>query len=935
MKRKILSLALALMMILSVAAAMPVSAIDYDPIIVAADDYISGSAGGSGDLTADPADDHGWIPGKKGFLFHENTSDDVTYEVDAPVAGYYNLYLAGAKYGNNGIYSLYLNGSETADRADIVISTSSTSSTDAQVSLAIPLKLNQGKNTIRLKATADAAGDYFYGFKLEYAGDSLKEIFLNPRGGKKSNANYIFSVTTDPTYDGMTWGAGNGGVYHFKNLTSSTSYTMNLDESEAGTYGVYVAVGTEGTATGQVTVGDSKTEKVSITSTGSRTTAKEVYLGAVNIPEGSQTIKIEFATKDSHMNLYDIKLEKLQAYKITANATEGGTATGAAAVAGESATITATADAGYIFDGWYKDGAKVSDSASYTVENVQADAVYEARFRAGLFIELREGTKSATSHLFGSNTSAPTYDGMTWGDGQADDVFWYKGVSTFKYNVSGTITASKTGYYDVFVAAGTTTAVSAKFEAGAYSTAGNIQATATATTVKENNIGRVYLTANEATAYKLWATSGTGHTYIFDVMLLFSDDQSVPATILKPQEGTKSHTNYVFNLSAAPTYEGMTWGDGAADGCYFWNGQTTGLNYTLNTPDRLAGYYEVYVAAGNAATAKATATVGESTTGKVVVTETASRTTANETYLGRIYIPAGESTFEIRFEVGSDKLNVYDIMLKYSDDQTKPIPLPVILNLGSATMPNGVGGGPWDNTQTDSSSWITGKAIMLSGAKSVYDEKQNLVLSATIKEEGWYDIYVGAYSATIGGTFYSGNGFLLDVYDNDAKIAENVSFGDLTGNTSKAAKTVLVASAYFEAGTHTIKIVAAKEVAILVGMQFVYAGADKTATALTFTDKNGKVVSTISEGSEIFAEVTSATVTDGVIFFAQYAGSGAEKRLVATSFSEAKAAYAGRGTNLYRAMVKVAEGADEVKAFLWKKDGSYAPVMAAATISVN
>ncbi len=68
-------------------------------------------------------------------------------------------------------------------------------------------------------------------------------------------------------------------------------------------------------------------------------------------------------------------------YTITATAETGGTVTGGGTVAEDgSTTLTATADKGYVFAGWYSGSTKVSDSSSYTVSNVKANATYTAKF---------------------------------------------------------------------------------------------------------------------------------------------------------------------------------------------------------------------------------------------------------------------------------------------------------------------------------------------------------------------------------------------------------------------------------------------------------------------------------------------------------------------------------------------------------------------------
>lgn len=67
-------------------------------------------------------------------------------------------------------------------------------------------------------------------------------------------------------------------------------------------------------------------------------------------------------------------------YEVTANAEEGGTASGGGAVAeGGSVTLTAAANEGYTFEGWYEGEAKVCDTAEFVVENVTADKTYTGK----------------------------------------------------------------------------------------------------------------------------------------------------------------------------------------------------------------------------------------------------------------------------------------------------------------------------------------------------------------------------------------------------------------------------------------------------------------------------------------------------------------------------------------------------------------------------
>ena len=68
-------------------------------------------------------------------------------------------------------------------------------------------------------------------------------------------------------------------------------------------------------------------------------------------------------------------------YTVTATAETGGTVSGGGEVAeGSSITLTAAANEGYTFDGWYDGETKVCDTAEFTVENITEDKTYTAKF---------------------------------------------------------------------------------------------------------------------------------------------------------------------------------------------------------------------------------------------------------------------------------------------------------------------------------------------------------------------------------------------------------------------------------------------------------------------------------------------------------------------------------------------------------------------------
>ncbi len=73
---------------------------------------------------------------------------------------------------------------------------------------------------------------------------------------------------------------------------------------------------------------------------------------------------------------------QLEDYTVTAtaNPTAGGTVTGGGKYTdGQTATLTATANSGYIFSGWYKDGSKVCSNKSFSF-TVTEDVTYTAKF---------------------------------------------------------------------------------------------------------------------------------------------------------------------------------------------------------------------------------------------------------------------------------------------------------------------------------------------------------------------------------------------------------------------------------------------------------------------------------------------------------------------------------------------------------------------------
>ena len=132
---------------------------------------------------------------------------------------------------------------------------------------------------------------------------------------------------------------------------------------------------------GTVTGGGTIVESSSITLTAAANdgyTFAGWYDGGTKVCDTAE-FTVENVTEDK---TYTAKFAKnAVSYTITALADDGGTVSGGGTVAeGESITLTATANDGYTFAGWYDGGTKVCDTAKFTVENVTEDKTYTARF---------------------------------------------------------------------------------------------------------------------------------------------------------------------------------------------------------------------------------------------------------------------------------------------------------------------------------------------------------------------------------------------------------------------------------------------------------------------------------------------------------------------------------------------------------------------------
>ncbi len=144
-------------------------------------------------------------------------------------------------------------------------------------------------------------------------------------------------------------------------------------------------------------IGKPKTHYVEIL-----TETKEVVIEcALDLPVGSDYVALLNYTnytsgktvliEDLNENLCFFSVKAKPIIQVSANPAEGGTVTGGGSVAsGTSHTVTATANAGYIFTNWTEDGTVVSTVPSYTF-TVEADRELVANFIVSNFRTRADG----------------------------------------------------------------------------------------------------------------------------------------------------------------------------------------------------------------------------------------------------------------------------------------------------------------------------------------------------------------------------------------------------------------------------------------------------------------------------------------------------------------------------------------------------------------
>ena len=175
-------------------------------------------------------------------------------------------------------------------------------------------------------------------------------------------------------------------------VSSSTTYSFTVTEDvsltavlDVDTYTVTVTYGTGGTATGGGTYGYGSTATVTATPD-THYSFSHWEIDGVSV---STNAVYSFTVED------DVTLDavfEVRSYNVTVVVGDHGTATGGGTFQyGQTCTVTATADIGYDFIGWYVGGSVVSTSATYSF-TVEDDVTITAEFVELFTVTVTYGT---------------------------------------------------------------------------------------------------------------------------------------------------------------------------------------------------------------------------------------------------------------------------------------------------------------------------------------------------------------------------------------------------------------------------------------------------------------------------------------------------------------------------------------------------------------
>lgn len=308
-----------------------------------------------------------------------------------------------------------------------------------------PYLVAVGSNyTVQLKATKDDAGNEGFGYNIN---SSSSKAANNTTG--TYTKSYTAGTTADvtSTYTGYAWCYEYSTSYYSSNYTSSEKiYVKTVSTSHNVTF---MNDGSQ--------YGDIQTIDDGAYATVPNDPSKDGYtFKGWSTAENGTVVDISTTKITEDTTFYAVW--EINTYTVTANVSPAGA--GTAGVDPEtvehngSATLSATANRGYNFSHWEKDGEKVSESAEYKISNIT-----EAQSYTAVFEELEARTVTITNNdkvgtfTVTVNGTAQTVTDGTYTDQLYDgDTISVKSVSTTHYYISsatinGTDYAENTTYF--------------------------------------------------------------------------------------------------------------------------------------------------------------------------------------------------------------------------------------------------------------------------------------------------------------------------------------------------------------------------------------------------------------------------------------------------------------------------------------------------------
>ena len=445
-----------------------------------------------------------------------------------------------------------------------------TTNTSGSITAQIPSVAN-GQYTIRVIST-----------NYPMIGESPKQVTI-------ANPTYTIDVNANPSAGGTVSGGGeytlgqsctvaataNAG-YSFTNWTeggnavsTNASYTFNVTSNRTlvGNFAINtysISATANPTAGGTVSGSGEYNHGASCTLTATANTGYTFVNWTKNGAQVSTNANYTFTVTEAGEYVAHFS-QNTFAITATANPTAGGTVNGAGNYTyGASCTLTATANTGYTFVKWMKNGTQVSTNASYTFTVTEAGE-YVAHFSQNSYAITASADPAAGGSVSGAgnyNHGASCTLTATANTGYSF-VNWTKNGTQVSTNASYTFTVTEAGEYVAHFSQNTfaITATANPTAGGTVNGAGNYTYGASCT---------LTATANTGYTFVKWMKNGTQ----------VSTNASYTFTVTEAGEYVAhfSQNSYAITASADPTAGGSVNGAGEYN-----HGASCTLTATANT----------------------------------------------------------------------------------------------------------------------------------------------------------------------------------------------------------------------------------------------------------------------------------------------------------------------------------------------------------------